>query len=71
MYIVSQQNRIGAGRAAEANEFAYVVTEAAAEVFADDPPRFLARTPHGYHDSELIRGKLDKAGFYHVSITTR
>ena len=29
----------------EANEFADVVTEAAALTFPDDPPRFLARTP--------------------------
>ena len=32
------------------NEFANVVTEALAELFPDDPPRFMARTPHGYHD---------------------
>jgi SAM-dependent methyltransferase len=31
------------------NEFADVVTDALAEIFPDDPPRFLARTPHGYH----------------------
>jgi SAM-dependent methyltransferase len=54
----------------DANEFAHVVTEAAASAFPDDPPRFLARTPHGYHDVELIRDELDKAGFIQVSITT-
>ena len=54
----------------EANEFANVVTEAAATVFPDDPPRFLARTPHGYHDVEQIRDELVKAGFSQVSITT-
>ncbi len=54
----------------EANEFAHVVTEAAAAVFPDDPPRFLARTPHGYHDVELIGDELGKAGFSQVSITT-
>jgi len=54
----------------EANEFAHVVTEAAATVFPDDPPRFLARTPHGYHDVELIRDELGKAGFSQVSIDT-
>ena len=31
---------------------------------------FLARTPHGYHDVELIRDELGKAGFSQVSITT-
>ena len=54
----------------EANEFAHVVTAAAALVFPDDPPRFLARTPHGYHDLELIRDEIGKAGFSQVSITT-
>jgi ubiquinone/menaquinone biosynthesis C-methylase UbiE len=54
----------------EANEFAYIVTEAAAAVFPNDPPRFLARTPHGYHDTELIRHDLKKAGFSAVSIST-
>jgi ubiquinone/menaquinone biosynthesis C-methylase UbiE len=53
-----------------ANEFADVVTEAAASVFPDDPPRFLARTPHGYHDVEMIRDELAMAGFSHVSVTT-
>ncbi len=54
----------------EANEFADVVTQAAAAVFPDDPPRFLARTPHGYHDKAQIRGELEQAGFSDVSITT-
>ena len=54
----------------EANEFADIVTEAAASVFPDDPPRFLARTPHGYHDVEIIRDELTEAGFSKVSVTT-
>ncbi len=54
----------------DANEFADVVTEAAATVFPDDPPRFLARTPHGYHDLDIIRDELGKAGFSDVSIAT-
>ena len=54
----------------DANEFAHVVTEAASSVFPDAPPRFLARIPHGYHDLELIRDELGKAGFSQVSITT-
>ncbi len=54
----------------EANEFAYVVTEAAATIFPDDPPCFLARTPHGYHDVEVIREELDGAGFSDVLIVT-
>jgi SAM-dependent methyltransferase len=54
----------------EANEFAHAVTEAAGAVFPEDPPRFLARTPHGYHDVELIRDELQAAGFSSLSITT-
>jgi len=54
----------------DANDFARVVTEAAAAVFPDDPPRFLARTPHGYHDVDKVRDELAKAGFSQVSIST-
>ncbi len=49
------------------NEFADVVTEALATLFPDDPPRFMARTPHGYHDDEQIRQELNAAGFGKVS----
>jgi hypothetical protein len=51
--------------------FANDVTIALAEVFPSDPPRFLARTPHGYHDTALIRNELEKAGFSRVTIETR
>lgn len=54
----------------EANEFAHIVTAAAAAVFPDDPPRFLARTPHGYHDVAQIEADLRDAGFSSISITT-
>ena len=47
----------------EDNEFAHVVTEALAQVFPADPPRFLARTPHGYHDELAIARDLLQAGF--------
>jgi ubiquinone/menaquinone biosynthesis C-methylase UbiE len=50
------------------NDFADTVTEALATVFPDDSPRFLARTPHGYHDAEQIRADLGAAGFTKVSI---
>jgi len=52
------------------NEFADEVTNAAATVFPDDPPRFLARTPHGYHDVEMIRDDAKAAGFDEISIET-
>ena len=55
----------------EENVFANDVTIALAEVFPNDPPRFLARTPHGYHDTALIRNELEKAGFSRVTIETR
>ncbi|HEX2731843.1 MAG TPA: class I SAM-dependent methyltransferase [Polyangiaceae bacterium] len=45
------------------NEFADLVTTALEEVFPEDPPRFLARTPHGYHDSSLAAQDLANAGF--------
>ncbi len=54
----------------EANDFAHIVTEAAATVFPEDPPRFLARTPHGYHDVEQISKDLRTAGFNDISIST-
>jgi hypothetical protein len=47
----------------EENDFADVVTEALARVFPDDPPRFLARVPHGYHDPAAVRRDLASGGF--------
>jgi ubiquinone/menaquinone biosynthesis C-methylase UbiE len=55
----------------EENVFADDVTNALARIFPNDPPRFLARTPHGYHDTALIRRELEDAGFSHVAIETR
>src|SRR5215472_4819513 len=50
------------------NEFADVVTQAFAVIFPNDPPRFMARTPHGYHDVEQIREQLRAAGFSEIAI---
>jgi len=47
----------------EENDFAEVVTSSLAALFPDDPPRFLARRPHGYHDRDLICKDLEKGGF--------
>lgn len=55
----------------EDNAFAHEVTAAAASVFPDDPPRFLARTPHGYHDVARIRQDLARAGFGDIQVETR
>jgi ubiquinone/menaquinone biosynthesis C-methylase UbiE len=46
-----------------ANEFADAITDALATVFPQDPPRFMARTPHGYHDATRIAQDLVAAGF--------
>ena len=45
------------------NEFADVVTTALDPLFPKDPPRFLARTPHGYHDPKAIAHDLLAGGF--------
>ncbi len=45
------------------NEFADTVTSAMASVFPNDPPRFLARTPHGYYDHPTIERDLANGGF--------
>jgi ubiquinone/menaquinone biosynthesis C-methylase UbiE len=55
----------------EENAFADEVTHAVAAVFPHDPPRFLARTPHGYHDTARIREDLGRAGFTGIEIETR
>lgn len=53
------------------NVFADDVTNSLKDIFPDDPPQFLARTPHGYHDIGLIRGELEAAEFGTVTIETR
>ncbi|MCA8020240.1 class I SAM-dependent methyltransferase [Burkholderia metallica] len=55
----------------EENAFADDVTHAVAALFPRDPPRFLARTPHGYHDVARIREDLARAGFAHIEVETR
>ena len=47
----------------EENEFADTITTALAAVYPQDPPRFLARTPHGYHDRATIERDLAAGGF--------
>jgi ubiquinone/menaquinone biosynthesis C-methylase UbiE len=47
----------------EDNEFAAVVTDAVAALFPADPPQFLARTPHGFHDVTATIEALSAAGF--------
>jgi ubiquinone/menaquinone biosynthesis C-methylase UbiE len=45
------------------NEFADTVTTALEAGFPNDPPRFMARTPHGYYDHQIIERDLANAGF--------
>jgi len=52
------------------NEFADVVTQSLATLFPQDPPRFMARIPHGYHHVEKIREEVTAAGFKEISIAT-
>ena len=47
----------------EDNEFADCVTQAMARLFPSDPPRFLARLPHGYCDQAVIVSALVDGGF--------
>jgi len=54
----------------EDNEFSDIVAAAMAEMFPDDPPRFLARTPYGYHDQRLIIDELRSAGFTETTLET-
>ena len=45
----------------EHNDFADTVTQAVGTLFPDDPPRFLARVPHGYHDPPSLCRILHRA----------
>jgi SAM-dependent methyltransferase len=45
------------------NEFADSVTTALESLFPGDPPRFLARIPHGYYDRPTIKRDLANGGF--------
>jgi ubiquinone/menaquinone biosynthesis C-methylase UbiE len=54
----------------ENNDFPNHIADALAELFADDPPRFLARTPYGYHDKQAVIDELRSAGFGKVAVET-
>jgi ubiquinone/menaquinone biosynthesis C-methylase UbiE len=54
----------------EHNEFADLVTAAVADMFANDPPRFLARIPHGYDDQQAVIADLRSAGFTTIAVET-
>lgn len=52
------------------NPVSAAVVDGVAALFPDDPPRFLARTPHGHHDIENVRSELRQAGLSNVSVET-
>lgn len=52
----------------EENEFADVVVQAVAALYPQDPPMFLARTPHGHHDTAALEAQLQAAGFAVTSV---
>jgi len=47
----------------EENDFSNEITRELAAMFPDNPPRFLARTPYGYHDRAAIERDLRDGGF--------
>jgi hypothetical protein len=57
----------------EENEFAEIVVRSVASLFPDNPPIFLARTPHGHYDIAALEAQLRAAGFGAVTteIVTR
>jgi ubiquinone/menaquinone biosynthesis C-methylase UbiE len=52
----------------EHNPIPRCVVDAMARLFPANPPRFLARTPHGHHDRDTIRRELAEAGFGSVEL---
>jgi SAM-dependent methyltransferase len=45
------------------NDFSATINHALAKVFPDDPPRFLARVPYGWHDVDVILDELARGGW--------
>ncbi|MCP3920293.1 MAG: methyltransferase domain-containing protein [bacterium] len=53
------------------NEFADVVTRAVGGLYPDDPPVFLARTPHGHGSPAEIEADVEAAGFQRCALSQR
>ena len=56
--------------ALERNSASQIVHEAVSACFPDDPPSFLARTPFGYADRNVILADLRAGGFRDIDIET-
>ena len=54
----------------EDNPISGSIARLLAELFPDDPPEFLARTPFGYHDLTRIEADLREAGFSEIATET-
>jgi len=52
------------------HEIEATVIATLAETFPDDPPTFLARVPHGYHDAGRVTADLTAGGFDDIQIET-
>ncbi len=53
--------------AIELNDVASIVSATLAKMFPENPPTFMARTPHGYNDIEGIKATLAAAGFTNIA----
>lgn len=51
----------------EINEIANIVSATLAKIFPENPPTFMARTPHGYNNIEGIKATLASAGFVNIT----
>jgi ubiquinone/menaquinone biosynthesis C-methylase UbiE len=54
----------------DANPVSRIASDTVAQLFPDDPPRFIERVPFGYFDHDRIRGELQQAGFKDAAIET-
>ncbi len=54
----------------EANLFADRLATALDRVYPDDPPTFVVRVPHGYHDVDVVRADAEAAGLVDVVVET-
>ncbi|WP_426231232.1 class I SAM-dependent methyltransferase [Pararhizobium sp. DWP3-4] len=52
------------------NAFVMTAARTLTDMFPDDPPRFMERTPHGYHDPSAIAADARAAGFSSVKTET-
>jgi ubiquinone/menaquinone biosynthesis C-methylase UbiE len=52
----------------EENDIAQAIAEGVASLFPLAPPDFMARTPHGYYDTNRIQAELRGAGFNSVKV---